>query len=81
MRQHLVDDVRAVGRDPQARRTDRGDRRDPLLPGLTRHPRDGAIGPLHRLRVQPPGSLEALAQPRDLGAVGERPPAPSARAR
>ena len=53
----------------------------PLLRGLTRHARHRCDRPLHRRRLEPPGLFEALAQPRDLGAVGERPPTPSASAR
>ena len=62
------------GGDPQPGRSDRRDRLDPAplrllaMPAIASTVRSIALG------LEPPGLLEALAEPRDLGAVDDRPP-------
>ena len=55
--------------------THRRDRRDSVLPGLLGHVCDRLDRPLHRLRIEPAGLLEPLAQSGDLGAVDDLAPA------
>ena len=47
----------------------------PAPPGLLDHADDGIRGPPQRLRLERPGVLQPLAEPRDLGPVGHRLPA------
>src|SRR5262249_35023422 len=71
---HGLEEVRAVGGDPQARGPDRGDLVDAVALRLVDHRPDRGGGPLHRLLAQPARPVEALAEPRHLGAVRDRRP-------
>ena len=73
----LADGVHELGRvrrDSHSGRADGGDLLDTVLLGLGRHARDRLGRARDRLLAEAAGVVEALAEPRDLGAVGDGPP-------
>ena len=64
----------AVGRAAQPGRPDRHDLLHAVAFGFVGHVRDRRRSPLHRLLAELTRLVEALAQPRHLGAVDDRPP-------
>ena len=59
---------------PQAGGADRGDRRGAVAPCLVGHAGDRVDGPRASAPAAAAALVEALAEPRDLGAVDDRPP-------
>jgi hypothetical protein len=69
-----LDEGRAVGCKPHPGRADGCDRLDAVPAGFFGHGRDRLDCPFHRLLAELPGLVEALAEPRHLGAIDDRPP-------
>ena len=72
---HGVDELGAVGRDPQPGRPDRGDRLDPVR-AAPRRPSPAIASTVRSIgsSAEAAGLVETFAEPRDLGAVDDRPP-------